>query len=65
MGTKRISKKKFAEVKIQKVIEELDKVEYSGLAFNQILKVIRCYISKKFYLFFCKYNSLEVIVKFN
>jgi hypothetical protein len=52
METKSISKKKFAEAKIQKVMEELDKVEYSGLAFNQILKAIRCYIANKLYCVF-------------
>jgi hypothetical protein len=32
MGTKRISKKKFIERKIQKIMEELNKVKYNDLA---------------------------------
>jgi hypothetical protein len=38
--------------KVQKVLEELDKVKYSGLALNQIIRTIRCYILNKLYYVF-------------
>jgi hypothetical protein len=43
LSSKRIGKVKFAEAKIQKILIEIDRLEYSGLAINQILKVIRKY----------------------
>jgi hypothetical protein len=33
-------------------LEELDKVEYIGLALNQMIRTIRCYILNKFYYIF-------------
>jgi hypothetical protein len=45
IGFKRIAKKKFAEVKLQKIYSELDKLESSNLSINQKLKVIRNFIS--------------------
>jgi hypothetical protein len=45
IGSKRIAKKKFAEVKLQKLYSELDKLESSNLSINQKLKVIRNIIS--------------------
>jgi hypothetical protein len=44
LGSKRIGKIKFAEAKIQKMLYEIDRLEYSGLAINQMLKVIRIMI---------------------
>jgi hypothetical protein len=40
MGSRKVSKVKFTESKIQKVLEDLDKVEFCGLALNQIIRVI-------------------------
>jgi hypothetical protein len=37
LGSRKICKTKFVEAKIQKVLEELDKAEFSGLAINQIV----------------------------
>jgi hypothetical protein len=52
MGSKRISKTKFLEGKVQIFFEELDKMEYSDLALNQIIRTIRCYIlNKRYYVF--------------
>jgi hypothetical protein len=52
IGSKRICKKKFIEAKVQKFFEELDKIEYCGLAINQVIRVIRCYIVNKLYYIF-------------
>jgi hypothetical protein len=49
VGSRKISKNKFIEAKIEKVLEELDKAEFSGLAINQIIRIIRCYICNKLY----------------
>jgi hypothetical protein len=47
LGSRKINKTKFIETKINKLKEELDKLEYSGLAFNQMLKMIKCFITNK------------------
>jgi hypothetical protein len=52
MCDKRINKKKIVKTKIQKIMEELDQVEYSGLVFNQVLRFIRCKIASKMYCVF-------------
>jgi hypothetical protein len=44
LGSKRIGKVNFAEDKIQKMLYEIDRLEYSGLAINEMLKVIRIMI---------------------
>jgi hypothetical protein len=44
LGSKRIGKIKFAEAKIQKMLYEIGRLEFSGLAINQMLKVIRIMI---------------------
>jgi hypothetical protein len=49
MRSKRISKTKFLEAKVQKVFEELDKVEDSDLRINQMIRTIKCYILNKLY----------------
>jgi hypothetical protein len=52
MDAKRICKKKYVESKIQRALEELDKVEYSSLPLNQIMRVIKCNkLNKIYYLF--------------
>jgi hypothetical protein len=65
MGSKKIYKTKFIEVEVQRVLEELDKVEFCGLALNQIIHVIRCYIYNKLYYIFANMNlsnySLKII----
>jgi hypothetical protein len=40
MRSKRISKRKFLEAKVQKVLEELDKIEYSIRVLNQLIITI-------------------------
>jgi hypothetical protein len=40
IGSKKLCKKQFIEAKVQKVFEEIDKVEFSGLAINQNIRVI-------------------------
>jgi hypothetical protein len=52
LGSRKISKKKFIEAKINKIREELDKLEFSGLAFNQMVKTIRNFITNKLYYLF-------------
>jgi hypothetical protein len=52
LGSRRISKKKFMDAKINKINEELDKLEFSGLAFNQMVKVIKCFFTNKLYYLF-------------
>jgi hypothetical protein len=47
IGSKRIAKKKFAEVKSQKIYSELDKLESSNLPINQKLIVIGNFISSQ------------------
>jgi hypothetical protein len=65
MGSKKICKTKFIEAMVQRVLEELDKVEFCGLALNQIIRVIGCYILNKLYYIFANMNlsnySLKVI----
>jgi hypothetical protein len=65
MGSKKICKTKFIKAKIQKVLEELDKAEFCGLALNQVIRVIQCYILNKLYYVFANMNlsncSLKVI----
>jgi hypothetical protein len=67
LGSKRISKVKFAEAKIQKMLYEIDRLEYSGLAINQMLKIIRIMIlTQPNYLFsngFILNRQAEVIDK--
>jgi hypothetical protein len=67
LGSKRIGKVKFAEAKIQKMLYEIDRLEYSGVAINQMLKVIRIMIlSQPNYLFsngFILNKQAEVIDK--
>jgi hypothetical protein len=46
-------------IKIQKVLEELDKAEFSRLTINQIIRVIRCYILNKLYYVFANINLLK------
>jgi hypothetical protein len=52
LGSRKIAKKKFIEAKVNKVFEEFDKLEFSGLAFNQIVRTIRCFITNKMYYLF-------------
>jgi hypothetical protein len=52
LGSRKISKKKFIEAKINKINEELDKLEFSRLVFNQIVKTIRNFITNKMYYLF-------------
>jgi hypothetical protein len=59
MGSKRISKIKFIEATVQKVLEELDQVEYNGLALNQVIRIIRCYILNKLYYAFANMDILK------
>jgi hypothetical protein len=54
LGSRRIGKVKFIETKIKKVFEEIDKLEFSGLAFNQMIRVIKNFITNK--LYFCFAN---------
>jgi hypothetical protein len=65
MGSKMICKTKFIEAKVQRVLEELDKAEFPGLALNQVIGIIRCYILSKLYYVFGNMNlpncSLNVI----
>jgi hypothetical protein len=65
LESRKVSKVKFIEAKIQKVLEELDNVEFSGLAINQIILEIRCYILNKLYYKFAIMNipkdSLKII----
>jgi hypothetical protein len=42
--SRKISKTKILEAKVQKVFEGLDKVEFSGRGLNQIMKIIKSYI---------------------
>jgi hypothetical protein len=67
LGLRKICKTKFIEAKIQKVLEELDKAEFSGLAINQIVRVIRCHILNKLYFIFANMNlpkrALRVVDK--
>jgi hypothetical protein len=52
MGSRKISKIKFIEAKVQKVFEEFDKLEYCGLTLNQMIRVLICYIlSRLNYMF--------------
>jgi hypothetical protein len=44
MGSRKISKTKFLEAMIQKILEELDKADYSGLVLTQNLKAIKSFI---------------------
>jgi hypothetical protein len=67
LGSKRIGKVKFAEAKIRKMLYEIDRLEYSGFAINQMLKVIRIMILTQLnYLFsngFILNKQAEVIDK--
>jgi hypothetical protein len=63
LGSRRLSRKKFIEAKFNKVYEELDKLEFSGLAFNQIVKTIRCFISNKLYYLFANMNIPKGILQ--
>lgn len=51
MGARRITKVNFVDDKMQEIIEELDKVEYIIISFNQMIRIIRCYIVNKIYIF--------------
>jgi hypothetical protein len=52
MESRRISKVNFIETKVMKVLEELNKAEYRGLALNKIIRIIRCYrLNKLYYVF--------------
>jgi hypothetical protein len=51
LDSKIIGKVKFAEAKIQKKLYEIDRLEYSGLAINQMLKVIRIMILTQLFIF--------------
>jgi hypothetical protein len=52
LGSRKIAKKKFIEAKVNKVFEEFDKLEFSRLVFNQIVRTIRCFIANKMYYLF-------------
>jgi hypothetical protein len=52
MDSRKITKKKFIEAKVQKIFEEFDKFEYCGLAVNQMIRVISCYILNRLYYMF-------------
>jgi hypothetical protein len=54
LGSKRMGKVKFIESKIKKIFEEIDKLEYSGLAFNQMIRTIKNFIINE--LYFCFAN---------
>jgi hypothetical protein len=45
LGSRKINKSKFIEVKINEVLEELDKIEFSVLALNQMLKVVKSFLT--------------------
>jgi hypothetical protein len=49
---KEYSKVKFAEAIVQKMLYEIDRLEYSGLAINQMLKIIRIMILTQLNYFF-------------
>jgi hypothetical protein len=65
LGSIKLSKTKFLEVKVQKVLEELDKVEFSGFALHQVMKVMRRLILNMLYFVFANMdvpkNILELI----
>jgi hypothetical protein len=67
LGSRKIEKKKFLENKINKVFEEFNKLEYSVLAFNQMMKVIRSFITNKMNFIFANMfvpkGCLELIDK--
>jgi hypothetical protein len=48
LGSKRIVKTKFVEAKMEKLFYQLDKLEFSGLVINQMLRVIRRFIIPQF-----------------
>jgi hypothetical protein len=54
LWSKRVGKVKFVESKIKKIFEEIDKLEYSGFAFNQMIRTIKNFITNK--LYFCFAN---------
>jgi hypothetical protein len=56
LGSRRLGKVKFIETKIKKIFEEIDKLEYNGLAFNQMIRVIKNFITNK--LYFCFANMI-------
>jgi hypothetical protein len=61
MGWRKISKRKFLEAKVQKVFEELDKAEFSGLVLNQIMKTIRSFILNRLYFILA---NMDILKKF-
>jgi hypothetical protein len=61
LGSRRIGKVEFMETKVKKIFEEIDKLEYSGLAFNQMIRVIKNFITNK--LYFC-FANMDVSKKF-
>jgi hypothetical protein len=56
LGSRRLGKVKFIETKVKKIFEEIDKLEYSGLAFNQMIRIIKNFITNK--LYFCFANMI-------
>jgi hypothetical protein len=56
LGSRKLCKTKFIEAKIQRVYEDLDKAEFCGLAINQIVRVVVCYIANKLYYMFANMN---------
>jgi hypothetical protein len=63
LESKRISKRKFIDAKINKMYEELDKLEFSGLAFNQMVKTIRCFLTNKMYYLFANMSMPKSVLE--
>jgi hypothetical protein len=62
LRSRKISKKKFLEAKINKVYEELGKLEFSGLAFNQVFKTIRKFITNNMYYLFANMDVPDTVL---
>jgi hypothetical protein len=63
LGSRKISKKKFIEAKVNKIREELDKFEFSGFAFNQIVKTLRNFITNKLYYLFANMHISKNVLE--
>jgi hypothetical protein len=61
--SRKVSKKKFIEAKMNKIYEEMNKLEFSRLVFNQIVKTIRCFITNKMYYLFANMDISNTILE--